>query len=257
MNNKRSLWFACHKRQISPKIRLFCFPYAGGGSAVYREWNKFLSPDIEIFSVLMPGREQRFSEQPFHSLEELIHSLMESIQPYLDIPFAFFGHSMGALIAFELAREIYSEWGISPVHLFVSGKSAPQTIQDQPPIYNLPRDKFLEKLQDLNGTPNEVLQNQDLIDLYETMLRADFEICDTYRYIPGPPLNCPISIFGGLQDTVTKERLCAWRSLTTSLCAVCMYEGDHFFIYKQRENLLQVIQEELLLSFSRNQFALK
>lgn len=248
MHSSELLWFSISPNLKPPKLRLFCFPYAGGGGAVYREWHKVLSPEIEVLPIVMPGREKRFSETPFRTMDELVDALMKGLQPFTDVPFAFFGHSLGALISFELSRKVYREWGIQPVRLYVSGKRAPHIVHDQAPIYNLPRDKFLAKLQDLNGTPNEIMQNHDLFEIYELMLRADFEICDTYKFVPGAPVNYPISVFGGLQDIIAEDQLDAWADLTTSSCKVQMLEGDHFFIHKQQNTILNVVQSELALA---------
>ncbi len=145
----------------------------------------------------LPGRESRLRDPCFTGLEPLVQAL----PPYLDMPYAFFGHSLGALIGFELARALVRESRPGPVHLFVSDHSAPQIQNPDPPIHQLPEPDFIKKLRHLNGTPGEVLQHAELMALLLPVLRADFAINETYVYIPGSLLDCPISAFGGLQDS--------------------------------------------------------
>jgi surfactin synthase thioesterase subunit len=245
--SKEPSWFVCHQPKQRPKLRLFCFPYAGGGSTIYRYWHEELLPEIELLAAQLPGREKRFRESPCRSIDELVAGLSRAINPYLNTPFAFFGHSMGALIAFELARELAKRYGTHPVHLFVSGKAAPQVEKNSPTIYNLPHQQFIQKLYDLNGTPKEVLENRELMKLYEPILRADFEVCDTYRFRPGSRLSCPITVFGGLRDEqIPMKDLEAWRELVTGPGIVRMYEGDHFFLHQKSKDMLRVIQDDLL-----------
>ncbi|MGH0593692.1 thioesterase II family protein [Bacillus pretiosus] len=243
---KQNKWFLCTKPLMSPRVRLFCFPYAGGGSSIFRGWEKDLSSDIELQAAQLPGREKRFMDTPCHSIEELVDEIAEAFKSFLNTPFALYGHSMGALIAFELACKLYKLYGVTPVHLFVSGKGAPQLEANHPPLYNLPRDEFIQKLLDLNGTPREVLGNEELMELYEPILRADFKVCDTYRYQKGILLNCPVSVFGGLQDAkISKGDLEAWKETVTGNSRVFLYEGDHFFIHKQKNEILRYIRNEL------------
>ncbi|UFJ41778.1 alpha/beta fold hydrolase [Brevibacillus humidisoli] len=247
--SKEFSWFVSQQSKQPPKLRLFCFPYAGGGSAVYQGWQEELPPEIQLLAAQLPGREKRFTEPACHSLDELIAGLSKAIIPYLDTPVAFFGHSMGALIAYELARELAERYDTHPVHLFVSAKAAPQIAQTEPPVYNLPHQAFIQKLYTLNGTPKEVLENQELMELYEPILRADFEVCDTYCFRPGLRLDCPISIFGGLQDgEIPVADLAAWEELVARSGTVRMYEGDHFFLHKRYKEIVQMIVKDLSVS---------
>ncbi|MGG4266730.1 thioesterase II family protein [Peribacillus simplex] len=246
MSNTDSSWFVCRYPRAFPKIKLFCFPYAGGGSSVYREWD-LNHEDIELHAALLPGRENRFTEPPISSMEDLIQKLSVAMLEHLDTPFAFFGHSMGALIAYELAGKLKSLYGVSPVHLFVSGKSAPQLKQKQPPINNLPRDIFLERILSFGGTPKEIIYNQEVLELYEQLLRGDFKLCETYIFNNRELLNCPITILGGYQDnTISLGSLEKWNELTTSPSSLKMYAGDHFFIRTQRLKIQQLIYNSLI-----------
>lgn len=227
---------------------MFFFPYAGGGSWIYRSWGKGLPSEIEIFTVQLPGREKRFTEKPYRDIVPMLREMEKEFQSYLDLPFAFFGHSMGALIAFELSRILNHTYGKGPKHLFVSGKTAPQTIAKNSLIYNLPKEQFIQRLRSLNGTPEEVLTNQSLMEIVEPVLRADFELCDTYIYKPDRPLDCPISVFGGKQDNrVSRYDLEEWKELTKNTFTLRMYEGDHFFLHNQHENMEKDIKEDLMM----------
>lgn len=217
------------------RIRLFCFPYAGGGSAIFRHWtHQFLHP-IELVPALLPARENRIREPGYTRLDKLVETLAREISPYLDKPFAFFGHSMGALIGFELARRLRDERGLEPEHLFVSGRRSPRISRRDLNIHNLPEPDFVAELEQMNGTPREVLEHAELMALLIPMLRADFEACYSYDYVPGELLRCPITTFGGTRDEeAPRDELELWREETTGEFKLRMIEGDHFFI-NQRE----------------------
>ena len=212
---------------------------------IYRPWLNALPDLFEIIPVLLPGREARLNETPFKRIEPLINALGEAILPYLDRPFAFFGHSMGAKIAFELARHL-SRKGLESLHLFVSGASGPQVPMTEPPTYALPEIEFIEKLRDLNGTPPEALDNPELMRLMIPLLRSDFELVQNYVYNPGPLLRCPITAYGGLEDRhAPKERIKAWAWETSGSFIMRMFPGDHFFINTSRLLVLQSVAQEL------------
>jgi medium-chain acyl-[acyl-carrier-protein] hydrolase len=177
--------------------------------------------------------------------------LSVNLRPYLNKPFAFFGHSLGAKICFEVARVLKATFGLEPFHLCVSGSSAPRFRSTRRQIYDLPGPQFLEELHRLNGTPPEVLKNVELMKLMLPVLRAEFAAAQKYVYVNGPPLDCPITAFGGLQDEeVTRDELQAWREETTRACSWHMLPGDHFFINSQPAALLPVLSTHLIESFS-------
>jgi medium-chain acyl-[acyl-carrier-protein] hydrolase len=179
-------------------------------------------------------------------LSALVGQIALAIEPHLDKPFAFFGYSLGAIIAFELARCLRQRAGVEPLRLFVAACSAPQIRETREEIYNLPEPELLERLRRLNGTPTEVLEHSELIQLMLPRLRADFEMAETYTYCAAPPLRSAISAFGGLQDReVKREHLEAWRDQTTGSFNMRMFEGDHFFIHQSEPLLLDVIAREL------------
>jgi medium-chain acyl-[acyl-carrier-protein] hydrolase len=227
-------------------MRLFCFPYAGGGPRAFHGWPDHLPPDIELWVAQLPGREARFREQAYTRLGALVAELVPAIAPHTDVPHALFGHSMGALVAFTLARELRRAGLRRPELLMVSGRRAPQQPDTDPPIHALPEDQFLEKIRELNGTPDAVLQNEELRQLLIPILRADFAVCETYEYVPEAPLDCPIVAFGGVEDPdVSREDLVAWSEQTTRSSSYRMFPGDHFYLLDEIAPLLEEISSHL------------
>ncbi|NJO48502.1 MAG: thioesterase [Leptolyngbyaceae cyanobacterium RM2_2_4] len=223
-------WVTCPTPKPDAHLRLFCFPYAGGSSLNFRSWADHLPATVELCPIELPGRGPRMQEKPFTQLQPLIQAIAPALIPYLDKSFAFFGHSMGALVSFELAHLLRKDFGCSPSHLFVSGRRAPQLPDPDPPIHTLPDAEFIEELRRLNGTPEAVLQHDELMQLLLPTLRADFAVLETYRYTPAPPFDCPITAFGGLQDQdVGSEPLGAWREQTCADFSLHLFPGDHFF----------------------------
>lgn len=227
-------------------LRLFCFPYAGGSSLIFRPWFNSLPKTVEICPIELPGRGIQMKLTPLSRLEPLLQALASALLPYLDKPFAFFGHSMGALVSFELARLLRREYDISPIHLFISGHRAPQIPDPDPPIHHLPEPEFIEELRRLNGTPKAVLENAELMQLLIPILRADFAVLETYVYRPEPTLNIPITAFGGLEDSeVSSDELQAWQEQTNGVFSRQMFSGDHFFVHSAQSLLLQSLSQEL------------
>ena len=210
-------WIAKYSFNPNTKLRLFCFPYAGGGASLFASWSKSITTDIEICPIELPGHGCRLSERPFNQLKPLVEKLAEVLLTYLDKPFTFFGHSMGGLVSFELAHLLRKEYNLIPDHLFISGRRAPQIPETKPQIHRLDEPKFINELGRLNGTPKAVLENAELMELFLPILRADFTAIETYVYTPRPRLNCPITVLGGLQDfEVGCEDLEAWREQTNA-----------------------------------------
>lgn len=229
-----------------PRVRLFCFPYAGGGASIFRHWLVDLPRDIEVLPVQMPGHESRLKEPLFSDLEPLVEDLRRDLAPHFDVPFALFGHSMGALIAFELARRLVGDGSTGPVHLFVSGRRAPHVADADEGRHRLTDAELVEEVRGLNGSPAGVLQDPELMELLLPVLRADFAICERYEYRSGAPLRCGISVFSGTEDPeVRPEDVVAWREHTLGTFEVRMFPGDHFFLHGARRPLLEAIAEDL------------
>jgi medium-chain acyl-[acyl-carrier-protein] hydrolase len=225
---------------------MFCFPYAGGGASIYRGWGASLPADLEVCPVQLPGRESRLRDQPFVRCAEMVPVIAGALRPYFDLPFVFFGHSMGAMIAFELARELRRRGQALPLHLFVSGRRPPHLPAREEPIYDLPEPEFLAKLRELNGTPEEVLQHEELMRLLLPLLRADFSVNETYVYSEEAPFDFGISSFGGLgDDEVTRDDVEAWRVETRGRFRMRMLPGDHFFIHGSKDLVLEAVARDL------------
>jgi medium-chain acyl-[acyl-carrier-protein] hydrolase len=248
MNHKRTSgsWLAFEPLRRDAQLRLFCFPYAGGSSLIFRNWERSFPTAIDVCPVQLPGRGSRMLEPAFTKLGDLVTELTKGLLAYLDRPFAFFGHSMGALIGFELARRLRAQHGLMPSHLFASGRYAPQIEASHRITYNLPEDELLAELRRLNGSPDEVLEHPELMQLLLPIIRADFQLVQTYDYQPELPLSCGITALGGLKDPdVSREHLDAWREQTTGTFAIRMFLGDHFFLQTAQSTLLRMIHQDL------------
>lgn len=239
-------WFVSPKPNPAARLRLFCFPYAGGGAAAFWKWVNYLHVDVEVCLAQLPGRGTRLLDAPYTRLPPLAETIAREMLPFTDKPFALFGHSMGAIISFELARLLSAEQKPEPVHLFVSGCRAPQIRATDRRTYDWPEAEFVEDLRRLNGTPQEVLESPELMKLLTPLLRADFEVVQTYAYVAGPPLKCPITVFGGLQDDeVSSEHLEGWREQTTAAFTLRLFPGDHFFIHSSQPLILRALAQDL------------
>ena len=247
---KDNLWVIRPQPNSQARLRLFCFPYAGAGASIFQKWSDELPSEIELCAIELPGRESRLRESPLTRLKPVIQTVAPLLESYLDLPFALFGHSMGALLIFELVRELRRKNCPLPAHLFVSGKNAPQLPDLKPPIHGLPDSQFIEKIKGFNGTPKDILQDQKLMQQYLPALRADFAILETYFYANEPPFDFPITAFGGLEDLqVSQAELTAWEKQTKAEFNLQMFAGDHFFLHSARQELLQVLSTQLQQKF--------
>ncbi|HYU30729.1 MAG TPA: alpha/beta fold hydrolase [Thermoanaerobaculia bacterium] len=239
-------WLAYREANPRARLRMFCFPYAGGGASAYRGWGASLPQEVEVCPVQLPGREGRLREPPFTRSEEMIAAVADALAPWFDLPFVFFGHSMGAAIGFELSRELRRRGRTLPLHLFAAGRRAPQLPARDEPIHDLPEPEFIERLRELNGTPEEVLQHSELMKLLIPLLRADFAVNETYVYTEEPPLDIGISAFGGLADPdVAREDVEAWSVQTRGRFRMRMMPGDHFFLFPQKDLILESVARDL------------
>lgn len=238
-----SPWLVFPKPNPGAETRLFCFPYAGAGPVVYRAWPESLPTTVEVITIHYPGRESRFREPLFEALQPLVDALAGDIVPFLDRPYAFFGHSMGALVAFELARKLRALGARLPEHLFVSARRAPHIPERLPPIHGLDDPAFTAAVQQrYNGIPPVILEDPELLALFLPMLKADFSVIENYCYTPGAPLDFPVTTFAGLQDPgINQQELQGWQEHTTRPLNRYTFPGDHFYLQNQRSALLQAL----------------
>ena len=239
-------WIVILKPTKSPRARLLCFPQGGGGATGFNEWPGHLPEDIEVCAVQLPGRGRRMFEDPPTSIDQVLVALRERFQPFRETPVAFFGHSLGAWVAFEFARQLQRE-GVTVAHLFVSGQCAPHLPDPEAPIRTWPDREFIAEVhRRYRGFPEEILRDDETLALLLPALRADFTMKETYRYLDGPLLECPISSFGGHQDgSVSVEELEAWGDRTCGTFGFGMFPGDHSFIDSARESVLQSVALDL------------
>jgi len=239
-------WITIPRPNPNTKVRLFCFPYSGASASMYYPWIDVLPTAIEICPVQLPGRGSRVSEKPISNLTDLVDQIYINIIPYIDKPFALFGHSMGALVSFELARKLKQYGKEPPIYLFVSGHNAPHLPDTYDHIHQLPESEFIENVRMMNGTPDEVLKDPELRDLIIPILRADFTICETYKHMSSDPLDCPICACGGLNDKyIDRDGMKAWQNHTNDKVTVRLFPGDHFYLNNDRIYLLQTIAQEI------------
>lgn len=238
-----SPWTLVSERRPNAAVRLFCFAYAGAGASAFRDWHRDLPTEIELVALQLPGRENRFREPHYTRLADLMAPLRLLITQLSDKPFYFFGHSLGAMLAFELARTLQREGLPTPFHVAVSGMRAPHLSGRDEQLHLMPDNELLERIKEYNGTPRVLLENLDLMRLFLPQLRADFSICETYQFVQGAPLNCPVTALGGNRDPdVSPDEIAAWSVHTTEAFRHHIFDGDHFFIHPCQQAVIDLLK---------------
>lgn len=229
----------------SDALTLVCFPHAGAGASVFRTWDERLSA-ATVCPVQLPGREGRFLDPPFLTVKPLVTAALDALAPVLEGPFAVFGHSMGALVAYEFARALRRTGGPQPVHVFVSGRVAPQVRNPRQGLHELPEPEFLRFVHSMGGIPERVLESRAFAELMVPLLRADISVNETYEYPEEEPLNVPLTALTGRDDTRVPIRwVRPWAEHTTQEFTLHAVPGGHFFPYEQRETVLDLIDNAL------------
>jgi medium-chain acyl-[acyl-carrier-protein] hydrolase len=243
-----TVWLLRPRPVAGARFRLFCFPFAGVGPSVYRPWLDALPGEVEARLVQLPGREGRWRETPQTRLEVIAPALTDALRPELDMPFAFYGHSLGALVAFEVTRRLRALGAPMPAHLFVAAHRGPHLPNPHPEMRHLADDAFVTELRRrYDGIPQAVLDNPELLELMLPCLRADFEAYETYQHLSEPPLSCPISALGGEHDRyVRPAEIAGWRDQTTGRFRMRILPATHFFVQSERDRVIGAIVEDLL-----------
>jgi medium-chain acyl-[acyl-carrier-protein] hydrolase len=238
-------WVLASRRNTSARLRLFCFPHAGGSASSFAAWSRFLPGTIDVLAVELPGHGGRFGEALQNCLTTVAEAASAGLVPYIDRPFAIWGHSMGALVGFEVARHLCRR-GLDPTHLLVSAHRAPRLDRDRPAVHTLGDEEFVAYLRLREGMSRAVLADQELIRMMLPVLRADFRACETYRYRPDAPLSCPISAFGGRQDdAVPVGALEDWKQETRGGFTLQLFPGGHFYHQTCHRLLLREVADRL------------
>lgn len=238
-------------RPTAPRLRLFCFPYAGGDANLFREWAAHLPAAVQVIGVQYPGRGANSASAAVDNCSDMVAGLHAVMAPWLDTDFAFFGHSNGALISFELARRLSCNEVGRQRHHFLSARVAAHTATGRPKISALPHKEFVRELRNMGGTPAAVLQDSHLMNLIAPRLRADFALGDNYAYRPGPALACDISTLHGVDDHLVDGQLVQrWAELTRGGAQHHLIPGDHFFLNSRRADVLAIVRSKLLDSMS-------
>lgn len=234
---------------LTGTMPLLCLPHAGGGASAYGPWARAGLPGlprVAVVPVRLPGREQRVGEALWTDLESLLDAMLMALNGMLTRPFALFGHSLGALVAFELARRGRELTGTEPVRLFVSGQRAPAAGMRPRQLSGLLDDELITSIDELGGLPAAVRYNEELLTLLLPRMRADLAMYEGYQYSPGRPLSCPISVFGGRGDKwVSNEELESWRVHASGGMTLRMFDGGHFFHLEHQHEMLAAIADDL------------
>ncbi|WP_194917889.1 thioesterase II family protein [Catenulispora rubra] len=230
-------------------IRLFCLPPAGAGASTFRGWPEMLGPGVQVTAIQLPGREDRIREPAYDRLDGLLDELVPVLAGALDGPYALFGHSMGALIAYEAARRLVAQGAPPPVHLFASAHGAPHAPYRRSYVSSLPEPEFKRAMMSLNEIPKAAIEEAAFLSLLLPTLRADFQLCETYRYADGEPLPCRLTALVGADDDVSPMDLALWRELNTGPFRIRVIDGDVTFLVKHRRQVAEVVRAGLAGEF--------
>jgi len=235
-------WVAYHVPRPEAPLRLFCLHYAGGGASLFRHWDPAFAPLAEIYPIQLPGREGRLGEPAVSSLRPLVERLAGALEAQLDRRYAIFGHSMGALIGFELAREIRRRGLAMPVHLFLASYCAPQLLRQEHRASTVKQ----EAAKQLAGAGAvSAGMTEEMLALFVPTIEADTLLCEQYEYVEQEPLACPITAFRGNTDYVLDDHLAGWRAHTRGAFQTQTFLGDHFFLRDTPRGVVQAIHRTL------------
>jgi surfactin synthase thioesterase subunit len=227
--------------------RLFCFPHAGASAATFATWQRLAGQGIAVCPIQPPGRAERYREPAFRDVGAFVDDLVGELESQFTGRYALFGHSMGALVVFELTRRLRAIGATPPVHVFVSGRPAPQLPESRTPLRDLPVNRFVQELKRIGGTPDVLLRDPELLEAFLPLLRADFSVNETYRYRLEEPLGIPLTAFGGERDPrADVAEIREWAVQTSARFEHRIFPGGHFFTEQFAGELVQTMRAELL-----------
>ena len=226
-------------------MNLFCFPFAGGNKYSYNHFLPFAAKKIKIIPLELPGRGARMREPFITNMNEMVSDLYKIIVHDLSKPYAFYGHSMGAVLAFLMVKRIVNDNLTPPVYLFVSGKEAPSVSNKNPIRHLMPREEFIAELREMGGSPEQLLDDDELMNFFEPVLRADFQAMELYEYEKTSPLQIPVLAMIGLDEDITEEEVQAWQEETIQKIEIMKFEGKHFFIFNYSKEIMALINKRL------------
>jgi medium-chain acyl-[acyl-carrier-protein] hydrolase len=246
--NIGSPWLIRYKRNPQASVRLFCFHCAGGSASEFRNWPAHLPGKVELVAVQLPGREARVKEPFIASMGDLTSCVVDAMAAFLDLPYVIFGHSFGAVVAFEAIRELRRRRLNQPFLFIPAGRRAPDVVDEDPPIASLPKDEFIEELRkDYGDHIGHVLESAELREVFIPQIHADFALSESYRFRSEEPLDCPIVALAGVsEEDLEADELNAWGAQTSQLFHSRRFPGDHFFIRESQELVIEMISQQIV-----------
>jgi surfactin synthase thioesterase subunit len=223
------------------KLNVFCLPFAGGNKYSYRGYVRHAAPNLNIIPIELPGRGSRFKEQLLTSADEMANDVLNQLEPQLNEPYAIYGHSMGTVIGYLVTRKIIERNLPRPRFLVMTGSGGPSVDYNEPVRYLLPKNEFIQKVRELGGCPEEILQDENMMLFFEPILRADFQVVETFDYTELPPFDIPITVMVGLNEKATYNDALAWKKETTGKVEVRQFPGKHFFIFDYEKEIVEII----------------
>jgi pyochelin biosynthesis protein PchC len=246
MRGNPSPWFVVDSPRPDPVARLFCFPYAGGSAQIFQDWHRYLPYEVEVVGMQYPGRGTRVVEPAITSCDQMVETLLVEFEPWLDVPYMFFGHSNGALVSFELARALQDFGSNLHIHHFISGKRAIHLESRRNQLHDLPRDAFLREVERLGGTPAEVLADPEFLEILLPILRADFSLSETYVRRDASPLKSNATLLYGSRDVdIPEYDVFRWAELVRGNIDYRCFDGGHFFINTHKRQVLDFMRAKM------------
>jgi medium-chain acyl-[acyl-carrier-protein] hydrolase len=240
-------YFPVIYKKTTAKFNVFAFPYAGIGASLYKIDEASIPDNIALIPVQLPGREERILENPFTNMSWLVNKLASEIQSHLDKPFVFFGHCLGALIAFELAHVLKDQYSFELSHFFVSACPAPHIHKVDNPKHKLPAEQFLEEVQNIGSFEKPATVEKKVTNILLPGLKADFSLYENYQYAAKEKLSCPITVFHGVEDHyIPVDLLLAWEEQTDEGFFQQSFAGNHLYIHNNLKAVLEIIDSQLL-----------